>query len=290
MADTASLMRSRVSVMNVGSRPVVPKAAMRGRDGSDAVDRPDVVEHHAAAAIHLRVDEARARAILRPARAGCLASSSPSRGTSTMRPSFDDHGLTFDNPRSVEDPGAGERDAHHTVSVTFEKPRRIVGIATARMRDGVDQRIKALNHRDGRKDRMNVFGCGQHDGGWPFRGARDDDRDAVAVETCHQIIDAAQGFVALAENENWKTIPGERPGPVHELGRTHRFGVDAGGLLQFQRGFLRHRETNAASDDETDCSRLDKSGRAADQSVAAACSSASGNRSRADRRSLSCDQ
>ena len=61
------------------------------------------------------------------------------------------------NPRSVENPGAGERDAHHTVSVTFEKPRRIVGIATARMRDGVDQRIKALNDRDGRKDRMNVL-------------------------------------------------------------------------------------------------------------------------------------
>ena len=94
------------------------------------------------------------------------------------------------------------------------------------------------------------FGCGQHDGGRPFRGARDHDRDVVAVQTGHEIVDAAQGLVALAENENRKTLAGESPGPVHQLGRTHRFGVDARGLLQFQRGFLRHRETNAASDDE----------------------------------------
>ncbi len=52
-------MTARVSVMTVGRKPVVPKARCAAADGRDALDARLIVEEHAAAAVHLNVDEAR---------------------------------------------------------------------------------------------------------------------------------------------------------------------------------------------------------------------------------------
>ena len=117
MASTASAIVSRVSVMRVGSKPVVPK--VRCADAMALMpSTAHVVEQDAAAAIHLHVDEARREQTFdRPP--SMPAPRSLSSGQRRDAAVLDDDCVAFEHVRAVEDTRAGERNAHQTVSVTL---------------------------------------------------------------------------------------------------------------------------------------------------------------------------
>ncbi len=92
-----------------------------------AVERSHVVEHDPAAAIHLRVDEARGQqpldGVAPHARAQILL-----EGNSGDARSLDDDRASFEDMRAVENTSAGEGEAHHTVSVTFSRRGGLSGL------------------------------------------------------------------------------------------------------------------------------------------------------------------
>ena len=122
------------------------EAAMRGADRADAVDAALVVEEHAAAAVHLHVDEARReqpldRAMLDP-RAELLDALE-----SCDPPVLDHDSSPFEHARAVEDRGPGDGvDAHARASFAAGLPstaRRAIRIAPSSASPfGVDRRAR----------------------------------------------------------------------------------------------------------------------------------------------------
>ena len=105
-------MARGVSVISVGRKPVVPKRRCAAPIAAIPSTVGVVVEQHAAAAIHLHVDEARRDQALDPARAraGGHVALGDDRGD---RGAVDDHGAAVEQTRAVEDACAGEGERAH---------------------------------------------------------------------------------------------------------------------------------------------------------------------------------
>jgi hypothetical protein len=80
-------------------------------------------------------------------------------------------------------------------------------------------------------------------------GAGYQDIGAYAREFRGQRFDVGEGLVVLGEREHRKSPAHQRERPVPELGRAERLCMQAAGLLELERGFLRDAEAEAARHD-----------------------------------------
>ena len=91
---------------------------MRRGDGGDAFRGAFVVEQHAAAAIDLHVDEARREQPLHAPSGGIGGNVAIGHHGGDLLVGNDD-AVAIDDAHAVENPGAGQGNAHYRVSVTF---------------------------------------------------------------------------------------------------------------------------------------------------------------------------
>ena len=98
------------------------EAAVRGADGADRFDARCVVEEHAAAAVHLQVDEARQQ----QSAAQIVLLGRPAAGVSRRQhiddtPLLDEHALAAHEAVRAQHPPVDQCEAHQSVSVTLRR-------------------------------------------------------------------------------------------------------------------------------------------------------------------------
>ena len=244
-AATACAVISGESVMKVGSIAVVPKLAWAAQIVRTPSARRRVVEQHAAAAIDLRVDEARrqhaaVRAVHRQI-AGTSAIAAPRRDARTV----DDHGMCRDELVAVEDLRRRRgRPGHQIVSVTLLQQGRRVRIVAARPRDPLDRRSSTCTMRRQELGRRMAGGRDRQ-----MREALRAGHPPSATKT------RAPASASRARNgranrrrrhagrntSTGKPSPHELDRAVHHLGGAERLGMQRRRLLELQRRFHRDR-------------------------------------------------
>ena len=99
------------------------ESAMGKGNAADAVGRRLLVEESAAAAVHLRIDEARRQESALEIDLADRLRQAARRNDGLDAGVFDDDRGTGDDRSPVEDPGAGQGEPAHRVSVTFLRSR-----------------------------------------------------------------------------------------------------------------------------------------------------------------------
>ena len=144
---------------------------------------------------------------------------------------------------------------------------------------GFDQRIEALDQGDRRKIGMHVLDRGQHTPpGLPPRPATITGNALRAASFVTRSLTPLKVSSCWLRTSTGKSVAGQRPGPVHQLGGAQRLRMDAAGLLELERGFLRDREADAAADDEEVVALPQDAEAPPTSRVAAALASTSGRR------------
>src|SRR5262245_41472251 len=103
----------------------------------------------------------------------------------------------------------------------------------------IDERVETLDEGDGRREGIEILGRSQGERAGTCGRARRDHRYSALLEPRHELGNAAERLIALAEDEHGKIGPGERQRTMHQLGSTERLRMQAGRLLELQGSLLR---------------------------------------------------
>ena len=181
------------------------EAAMRGADGADALDAARVVEEHAAAAVHLHVDEARREQPLDRAALDAVRRVAD-RQDDGLDAAVLDHDGMVRRASARRRRSARRRSRRPSERLRhLLQVRRRVGIASARPR----QPLRPADRSSGsaRSASTNGLSAGiarQREAAAARRRPRGDHRHAARDEHRDQVGDALIGLVVLAEDQHGK--------------------------------------------------------------------------------------